>query len=112
VSGCIFCQIVARQMPAALVHEDGQCIAFEDVHPMAPVHVLVVPRKHIPTLNDSSEEDRELLGHMLIVATRIAKQKGADSYRTVINTNAGAGQTIYHLHMHVLGGRAVRWPPG
>jgi len=110
--GCIFCRVVARELPATLVYEDDQCIAFEDVNPKAPCHLLVVPRRHIPTLNDGGEEDEGLLGHLLAVASRVAREKGVRSFRTVINTNADAGQTIYHLHVHVLGGRIMRWPPG
>jgi histidine triad (HIT) family protein len=113
-SGCLFCQIIDRERPARIVHEDDLCVAIEDAHPMSPVHVLVLPRKHIPTLKDSAPEDRELLGHLLLVAARVAEEKNivAAGFRTVINTNAGAGQTVYHLHVHVMGGRAMRWPPG
>jgi len=110
--GCVFCQIIAGQRPAALLYEDDRCVAFEDVNPRAPVHVLVVPRKHIPTLQDGSEEDEGLLGHLMRVSSQVAGEKGVGSFRTVINTNSEAGQTIYHLHVHVLGGRAMRWPPG
>ena len=114
LSGCIFCQVIAREQPSTLVYEDERCIAFEDVNPKAPIHVLVVPRKHTATLKDSTEEDEGLLGHLLLVASRVAKEKGIidSGFRTVINTNAGAGQTVFHLHMHVLGGRSMRWPPG
>ena len=112
MSGCIFCRIVAGEMPATLVYEDEDCVVFEDVNPKAPCHLLVVPRKHIPTLNDSGEEDERLLGHLLSVASRAAQEKKIRSYRTVINTKSDAGQTIYHLHVHVLGGRIMRWPPG
>ncbi|MBZ5494809.1 MAG: histidine triad nucleotide-binding protein [Acidobacteriia bacterium] len=114
MSGCIFCQIVARERPAAVLHEDDRCIAIEDVNPKSPVHVLVIPRKHIPSLTDSAADDEGLLGHLLLVAARVAKDKGiiGSGFRTVINTNAGAGQTIFHLHLHVMGGRLMRWPPG
>ena len=111
-TGCIFCQIAALGKPARVVFEDELCIAFEDVHPKAPVHVLVVPRKHIATLRDGTDADESLLGHLLLICSRVAEIKGIQSYRTVINTNAEAGQTIYHLHIHVLGGRIMRWPPG
>jgi histidine triad (HIT) family protein len=111
-SECLFCQIIARERPARLVYEDADCVAFEDVNPKAPLHVLVVPRKHIPTLKDGAREDEGLLGRLLLVAGRVAKDMGLNSFRTVINTNAEAGQTIYHLHVHVLGGRTMRWPPG
>jgi len=110
--GCIFCQIVAKEKPARLVYEDDHCVAFEDVAPRAPVHMLVVPRKHIATLKDSAQEDEALLGHLLRTAARAAKDKGLGGFRTVINTNAEAGQTIFHLHVHVMGGRTMRWPPG
>lgn len=112
MSGCIFCRIIARESSAALLYEDDRCIAFEDTNPKAPVHVLIVPRKHVPTLADSTEEDEGLLGHLLLVAARVARDKQVSSFRTVINTNAEAGQTIYHLHLHLLGGRTLRWPPG
>ncbi len=95
-----------------MIYQDDECIAFEDVHPKAPVHALVVPRKHIATLADSVEEEQKLLGHLLMVAARVAEKKGIRSFRTVINTNAEAGQTVFHLHIHVLGGRLMRWPPG
>jgi histidine triad (HIT) family protein len=111
-SGCIFCQICAGQKPAALIHQDELCIAIDDVNPKAPVHALVIPRKHIATLADGAAEDSALLGHLLLVAARVAEKKGIRSFRTVINTNAEAGQTIYHIHVHVLGGRLLRWPPG
>jgi histidine triad (HIT) family protein len=112
--GCTFCRIAARQMPSTILFEDEQCVAFQDAHPRAPVHILVVPRKHIASLNENLTEDEALLGHLLTVAARMAKEKGIDGtgYRTVINTNAEAGQTIFHLHVHVMGGRIMRWPPG
>jgi histidine triad (HIT) family protein len=109
---CLFCKIASRELPARVVHEDELCVAFEDVNPKAPVHVLVVPRKHIATLDDSTENDEGLLGHLLVVAKRVAKDKGLSGFRTVINTSAEAGQTVFHLHLHVLGGRTMRWPPG
>jgi histidine triad (HIT) family protein len=111
--GCIFCQIAAREKPATLHYEDEQCVVFQDINPKAPVHLLVVPRRHISSLNDE-ELDEPLLGHLLAVAARVAKEKGVavSGFRTVINTNAEAGQTVFHLHVHVLGGRILRWPPG
>jgi histidine triad (HIT) family protein len=111
--GCIFCQIAARQKPATLLHEDDRCVVFPDINPKAPVHLLVVPRKHISSLNEENM-DENLLGHLLAVAAKMAKEKGIDGsgFRTVINTNAEAGQTVFHLHVHVLGGRILRWPPG
>jgi histidine triad (HIT) family protein len=111
--GCIFCQIAAREKPASVLYEDDQCLAFQDINPKAPVHILVIPRKHVSSLNDEIK-DESLLGHLLLVAARMAKDKGIDrsGFRTVINTNAEAGQTVFHLHVHVLGGRIMRWPPG
>lgn len=112
--GCVFCQIAARKKPAEILYEDEHCLVIRDIHPRAPVHLLVIPRKHIVSLNESSEEDQALLGHLLVVVGRMAKEQGIDGtgYRTVINTNAEAGQTIFHLHIHLLGGRILHWPPG
>jgi histidine triad (HIT) family protein len=112
ISGCLFCQIIAREKPSVLVYEDDQCVAIEDVYPKAPVHALIIPRQHLATLADCAKEDEGLLGHLLHVAAHVAKEKGIRSFRIVINTNSEAGQTIYHLHIHVLGGRTMRWPPG
>jgi len=108
--GCLFCQIIARQKPAQIIFEDEWCIAFDDIHPQAPVHLLLVPRKHISSLNEDVSTEKELLGHLLVIAAKLAKEKGIDAtgYRIVINTNAGAGQTVFHLHLHVLGGRIMR----
>ena len=112
--GCVFCQVAAHRKPASIVYEDEQCLALQDINPKAPVHLLVIPRKHIASLNDDLQEDKALLGHLLTVVGRVAKEKGIDGtgYRTVINTNAEAGQTVFHLHIHVLGGRILHWPPG
>ncbi len=112
--GCVFCQVAAHEKPAKILYEDEECVVFRDIRPQAPVHLLVIPRKHIASLNDVQQEDQTLLGHMLVVAARIAKEQGIDGpgYRTVINTNPKAGQTIFHLHIHILGGRLFRWPPG
>jgi histidine triad (HIT) family protein len=106
--------MVERDLPAAILYEDEHCLAFEDIHPMSPVHILIIPKKHLATLNDATPEDRELLGHLLLVAPRIAKEKGIaeKGFRTVINTHASAGQTVFHLHVHVMGGRSMHWPPG
>lgn len=110
MSGCLFCDIVAHDKPARIVFEDEWCVAFEDIHPHAPVHLLIVPRKHISSLNEDLSAEKELLGHLLVVASKMAKKNGIDGqgYRLIINTNAGAGQTIFHLHVHVLGGRIMR----
>jgi len=114
MTGCIFCQIAAGTRPAAVCHEDDRCVAFQDIHPKAPVHILVIPRKHIVSLNDDLSGDEPLLGHLLAVAGRVARAKGVDGtgFRVVINTNAEAGQSVFHLHLHVLGGRSLQWPPG
>jgi histidine triad (HIT) family protein len=111
---CIFCRIIQRDLPAKFVYEDESVVAFEDLHPQAPVHVLVVPRKHLASLNEMAEQDESLVGRLFAVAARLARQKAVDEtgYRAVINTGSGAGQSVFHLHLHLLGGRAFRWPPG
>jgi histidine triad (HIT) family protein len=109
---CLFCRIVRREIPATLVAETEDCVAFRDINPQAPVHVLVVPRTHVASLNDAA--DARLVGRLALVAAEIAQKEGiAESgYRTVINTNADAGQTVFHIHLHLLGGRHLGWPPG
>ena len=109
---CLFCKIVRREIPAKLVYEGHDCIAFRDIDPKAPVHVLVVPRAHVGSLNEAS--DASMIGGLALVAADIARQEGiAESgYRTVFNTNRDAGQTVFHLHLHLLGGRSMAWPPG
>ncbi|MGI5862471.1 MAG: histidine triad nucleotide-binding protein [Myxococcales bacterium] len=111
---CLFCRIRDGQLPARKVYEDELALAFEDINPQAPMHVLVIPRKHIPTLNDLTPEDEPLVGHLFTVAARIAKERGhsGPGWRAVMNCNALAGQTVFHLHLHVLGGRPLEWPPG
>jgi len=111
---CLFCRIIAGERPARLVHQDAQLVAIEDINPQAPVHVLVIPRKHIATLNDLTPEDDGLVGALVHRAAIIAKDRGIDQsgYRTVFNCNRGAGQSVFHLHLHVLGGRRMGWPPG
>jgi histidine triad (HIT) family protein len=111
---CIFCRIVERSLPAKIVFEDDEIVAFEDTHPQAPVHTLIVPRKHLASLKDATAEDAALLGRMITVATQLARERGLETrgYRTVINTGSGAGQTVFHLHLHLLGGRVFHWPPG
>jgi histidine triad (HIT) family protein len=109
----IFLKIIERKIPASIVYEDDLCLAFKDVHPQAPTHVLIVPRKVIATHDDLKPEDRELLGHMHLVAVKLAQQLGlTDGYRLVVNCRERAGQTVPHLHMHLLGGRTMSWPPG
>lgn len=114
MAGCLFCKIAAREKPATVLYEDDQCVAFRDINPKAPVHALVIPRKHVASLNQAAPEDERLLGHLLVVAAQVARAAGVDGsgYRTVINTNADSGQTEFHVHVHVLGGRQFRWPPG
>jgi len=114
VADCLFCKIAAGDVPAALVHQDEHLIAFKDINPQAPMHVLVVPRRHVSSLNELAETDDQLLGEMIRRAAAIAREHGhADrGYRTVFNCNADAGQTVFHIHLHVLGGRPLEWPPG
>jgi histidine triad (HIT) family protein len=110
---CLFCKIVSGAIPAKKVFEDNDAIAFRDINPQAPVHILVVPRKHIASLDESVDQDRELLGHLLALGPQIARSEGLKAgYRTVINTGSDGGQTVDHLHLHLLGGRAMHWPPG
>ena len=111
---CLFCKIAAKQIPASIVYEDDRLVAFKDINPQAPTHVLVVPRRHIATLNDLTNDDDGLIGEMVRRAAAIARDQGhhARGYRTVFNTNAEAGQTVFHIHLHVLGGRTMTWPPG
>jgi histidine triad (HIT) family protein len=111
---CIFCRIARRELPAELMHEDDQCVAFRDLNPQAPVHWLIVPKRHIERLHDLTEADRALLGHLLLTARAMAERAGVaqGGYRTVINNGADGGQTVPHLHLHLFGGRAMRWPPG
>jgi histidine triad (HIT) family protein len=109
---CLFCRIVRREIPVALVYENSECVAFRDINPQAPVHVLVVPREHVASLNEA--HDAAAIGNLALAAAEIARTEGiAESgYRTVINTNAAAGQTVFHIHLHLLGGRSLSWPPG
>ena len=111
---CLFCKIVAGEIPAAKVYEDDRLIAINDINPQAPMHVLVIPKRHIPTLNQLSAEDDELVGAMMRRAAAVAASRGFGErgYRTVFNTNAESGQSVFHIHLHVLGGRALAWPPG
>lgn len=109
----IFKRIIDKEIPAAIVHEDDQCLAFRDISPQAPTHVLVIPRKEIPSLADASDADAALLGHLLVTARKVAAELGlTDGYRLVINNGPDGGQTVDHLHVHLLGGRSLKWPPG
>lgn len=109
---CLFCRIVRTEIPAKIVAEDEYCVAFRDINPQAPVHVLVIPRDHVASLNEV--RDGAVVGRMHALATKIARDEGLAErgYRTVINTNADAGQTVFHIHLHLLGGRHMTWPPG
>jgi histidine triad (HIT) family protein len=111
---CLFCRIVAGEIPASKVHEDDELVAFNDINPQAPMHVLIVPRRHIARLNDLEPESDALIGAMVRRAAALAAARGfaASGYRTVFNCNADAGQTVFHVHLHVLGGRPFGWPPG
>src|SRR5437660_261607 len=114
MADCLFCKIIDRRLPASLVYEDDRVIAFNDIKPQAPTHVLIVPKRHVATLNDISVEDDQLMGELIRRAAAIAKERGlsAGGYRTVFNTNRDAGQTVFHIHLHLLGGRTMTWPPG
>lgn len=113
-NNCLFCRIIAGEIPSKKVYEDDLAFAFHDINPQAPTHVLIVPKKHIASLNEASQDDQALLGHLTLVASWLADQLGvvAGGYRTVINTGAGAGQSVWHIHVHLLGGRVMGWPPG
>ncbi|NEP06096.1 MAG: histidine triad nucleotide-binding protein [Okeania sp. SIO2G4] len=109
----LFSKIIRREIPADIVYEDDMALAFKDINPQAPVHILVIPKKPIPKLADASPEDHSLMGHLLLTAKRVAEQAGLENgYRVVINNGAEAGQTVFHLHLHILGGRQMQWPPG
>lgn len=114
MSSCLFCRIIAGDIPATKVYEDEALIAFNDIHPQAPMHVLIVPKLHVATLNDLAPAHDALLGSMIRRAAAIAAERGfaEGGFRTVFNCNAGAGQTVFHVHLHVLGGRTMAWPPG
>ena len=114
MSDCIFCKIVARTIPATLVYQDDVVVAFDDINPQAPIHTLVIPRKHVTSIAELEDLDVGLIGGLILAGNNIAKLKGiADSgYRFVINTGSNGGQTVFHLHLHVLGGRHMTWPPG
>jgi histidine triad (HIT) family protein len=113
-SDCIFCRIADGEVPATVVRQDEHTVAFRDLDPKAPLHVLVIPRRHIASVNDMTETDVEVMGALFIAARDVAAAEGvaADGYRVVMNTGAAAGQSVHHVHLHVLGGRDLRWPPG
>ena len=111
---CLFCQIVNRELNATIVYEDEHVVAFNDINPQGPTHVLIVPRRHISSLNDLTEQDDQIVGELVRRAAAIAKSRGISTggYRTVFNTNREAGQTVFHIHLHLIGGRTMHWPPG
>ncbi|MCG3162057.1 MAG: Purine nucleoside phosphoramidase [Acidobacteria bacterium] len=113
-NNCLFCRIIAGEIPSNKVYEDDLAFAFHDINPQAPTHVLIIPKKHITSLTEASKIDQALLGHLTLVAAKLADQLSvsAGGYRTVINTGAGAGQSVWHIHVHLLGGRELGWPPG
>ena len=112
--GCIFCSIAEKKLPAKIIYEDEYVIAFEDINPQAPVHTLIIPKKHISTILDLKEEDNNLVAHIVKIANKIANDKGIAQrgFRVVTNCNPESGQSVYHIHFHVLGGRHMHWPPG
>jgi histidine triad (HIT) family protein len=113
MSKTLFERIIAREIPAAIVYEDDSVLAFRDIHPQAPVHVLIVPKKLVPRIAEANADDQKLLGHLLLKATEVAKQLDLkNGYRLVINNGADGGETVPHLHVHILGGRHLAWPPG
>ncbi|MGB2899978.1 MAG: histidine triad nucleotide-binding protein [Candidatus Acidiferrum sp.] len=112
-ANCLFCKIAAKQIPSKMVYEDPDLFAFEDINPQAPTHILICPRKHFKSLAHAAPEDQAILGKLQLVAAQLARERNLlDGYRTVLNSGEGAGQTVFHLHLHLLGGRNFRWPPG
>ena len=111
---CLFCSIAEKKIPSKIVYEDDHVLAFEDIHPQAPIHILIIPRIHISTVLEAAPGDNELLGHMIQTANLLARERGVaeDGFRLVMNCNSAAGQTVFHIHMHLLAGRTMRWPPG
>jgi len=114
VAECLFCKIAAKQIPAKIAFEDMQLLAFHDIHPMAPVHLQIIPKRHIARVSDLNKENAELIAQLVLVANKLAAEMGIaePGYRLVINCNPAAGQSVYHLHLHLLGGRSLGWPPG
>ena len=114
MSDCLFCGIAAKTVPARVAYEDDALVAFHDIRPQAPVHLVVIPRRHLDRVADLTEADAALVGQLIVAANRLAREQGVaeSGYRLVINCNAHGGQTVFHLHLHVLGGRPMRWPPG
>jgi histidine triad (HIT) family protein len=113
MSDTLFTKIINRELPADIVYEDEQCLAFKDINPQAPLHILIIPKKHIEKISDAQDEDQKLLGHLLLKAAQVAQEQGfGDAFRLVINNGAGVGQEVFHLHVHILAGRGFSWPPG
>ncbi len=114
MSNCIFCKIIEREIPATIAYEDKRIIAFEDVNPQAPVHILLIPKEHFTSLNDMPESKKDIVSHIFIKAKEIAKQKNINDsgFRIVLNTGKNSGQAVFHIHFHLLGGRRMTWPPG
>ncbi len=108
----IFTKIINKEIPADIVYEDEHCLAFKDINPQAPVHILLIPKKEIPSAQEIKTEDQQLMGHLMVKIPEIAKKLKLSSYRLVVNTGEAAGQTVFHLHIHILGGRKLSWPPG
>ena len=111
---CLFCKIVSGKISSDFVYEDDSVVAFHDINPQAPIHILIIPKEHISTLNDIRDKDKKLLGSLQLIASKIAKENNiqSDGFRTVYNCNENAGQTVFHIHLHLLGGRSLGWPPG
>ena len=113
MNDCLFCKLIAGEIPSKKVYEDERVFAFEDINPQAPTHVLIIPKQHIEGLNKASAEDAEILGYMQLAAAKLGRERGIESgYRTVLNVGRGAGQSVFHIHLHLLGGRNLSWPPG
>ncbi len=114
MADCLFCKMVEGEIKPDIVYEDEEILAFRDISPQAPVHVLVIPKQHIPTLNDLDKDHAELIGKLFLVASKVAEREGVaqTGYRTIINCNRDAGQEVFHIHLHVIGGRSMKWPPG
>ena len=114
MSDCLFCKMVSGEIPPDTVYEDDDILAFNDINPQAPTHVLIIPKKHIATLNDASTDHTQLMGKLSMVAAQLAREAGfaEDGYRVVMNCNSAGGQAVYHIHLHLLGGRSMSWPPG
>jgi histidine triad (HIT) family protein len=114
MTDCLFCKIIGRRIPASIVYEDDRVLAFNDINPQAPTHVLLIPKRHIASLNELTPDDDGVVGELARRAGIIARERGIadDGYRTVFNTNRDAGQTVFHIHLHLLGGRSMAWPPG